>query len=228
MGVDIGKREEIPPQDLEEIAREKGWLYLEDAHGLCVYPEEVPLRFCGLSASIEISQPAESFVREFLKAIELSPELTDKQSLALELYNASHFESSLRARFVTLVAAVECLSARKKQASSVRNFVQGLIKQMKSSLEIPEKEDLVSRLGELKCQSISDSCRNLFTSYFGPEVAEEFGGFYRIRSKILHKGRVPKNINLGSETPKLDKLVSHLLLAIVTREKEKGRKGERC
>jgi hypothetical protein len=218
MGIDVGKDKSasVIGRSLREGAKYEGVLLLDDIHGLCVFPEDLPVRFVSISASVEIGQSAGKFVEEFLKAYELSPEFSSKQSLALELYSLSHFESSLRARFLTLISSVECLSSPEQKGESVIAHLDNLIDMTKQSLQCPETDSIISQLGDLKKESISSSCRKLIARYLGQDAAKLFNNCYDIRSKLVHKGDAPEGINLGVYTPQLDELVSQLIVAAVT------------
>lgn len=217
MGIDVGKDKARSGvgKVVKERAREMGVLLLDDVHGLCVFPEDMPVQFVSVSGSLVVGPSAAIFIEEFGKAYKMSPEFADKQSLAFELYSAAQFESSLRARFLTLVIAVECLASQEEQPQHVLDHLKELIRLTKGSFQGPEKKDIVNGLGRLKSESISKSCRKLVDQYLGPEAAKLFKYCYEARSKIVHDGASPEDFDLGSYAPKLDELVSRLLIAVV-------------
>lgn len=218
MGFDVGKDKATSGvgKIVKERAREKGIVLLDDVHGLSVFPEDMPVKFVSFGGSVVVGPSAAIFVEEFGKAYEMSPEFTDKQSLAFELYSAAQFESSLRARFLTLVIAVECLSSLEEQPQRVVNHVKELVALTKKSFKGPEKGRILSHLGELKKESISKSCRDLVGKHLGAEVAKLFEECYDARGKIVHDGEPPEGFDLGTYVPKLDELASQLLIAVVT------------
>lgn len=221
MGFDVGKDEargvitEYGKELLKKTRKMKEkTLLLNDIHGLCVYPEEksVDVRFASTSIQFRIGKSPTRFVEEFKKAYELNP--TDKQSLALELYNTSHFESSLRARFLTLVTAVECLCIQDEQPDPVVKYVETLIEQAKKSgIEAVQENSFLGRLGALKIESISKSCRRLVEKHLDVGAVDLFQECYDIRSDLSHDGKCQEGVDLGTYTPELDKLVSQLILA---------------
>jgi len=217
-GFDVGKDKATSGvgRVVKERAREMGIRLLDDVHGLSVFPEDKPVRFVCVSASVVIGKPATRFVEEFRKAYEISPEFTDKQSLAFELYSTAQFESSLRARFLTLVIAVECLSSQAEQPQHVLDHLKELMRLTKESLEGPERKDIVEGLGRLKRESISKSCTKLVDQYLGPDAVKLFTRCYNARSKIVHDGEPSEGFDLGSYANRLDELVSQLLIAVVT------------
>lgn len=213
MGVDVGKDEATSPvsKDVKANATEVGEV-LDDVHGLCVFPDYERVSFVSSSVSPLIATPSTTFVEEFTKAYELNPKLNDKQSLALEMYNLSHFESSLRAHFLMLATAVECLCFQDAQPDPVVGYVETLIEQaQKSGIEAVQDTSFLSRLGELKTESISKACRRLVEKHLDADAAALFQKCYRIRCDLSHDGKCSED--LGTYTPKLDKLVSQLVLA---------------
>lgn len=219
MGVDVGK--DIATSGvgkfLRDQAMEHGVQSLNDIHGLLVFPDDMPVNFIRVfSVKVIVGRPPEKFTEALIHGYELAPSLDQKIILALEMYSASHFESSLRARFLTLVTAVEVLADQEELDEEVRLHIENLIEETKrSNIPFGRKELLSSRLGQLKKESINSACKGLVTKYLDDESASQFTNYYSIRGKILHNGVVPKGVNLGSEVPKLDKMISQLLLAII-------------
>ncbi|MGB3478752.1 MAG: hypothetical protein WBB67_06295 [bacterium] len=218
IGVDIGedKADFTIGRFLKEKAEKSGIRLMEDIHGMCVSPEDMPVQWVLSELNATISTSYDKFVKTLTESIILVPEKFDeRQYLSLELYNASYFESSLPAQFLTLVSAVECLAKREQKETDVINHIEKLISYTRDSYTGPEKENLISRLGGLKKDSISSSCNKIVKHYLGRESMEYFCYCYGIRSKILHEGIPPTGIELGADAAKLNKLVSQLILKII-------------
>lgn len=218
VGIDVGKDTATSGAGkmVKDTMKAAGIKLLDDVHGLIVYPEDLPIRFASIRGELTVEKSSTTFIEALTKAYEIVFTLTDKQSLALELYNISRFESLHRARFLTLVTAVECLGSRAKQPEHIISYIDVLIEQTKGSLLDTEREHLVPRLRELKTESISRSCRNLVNEYLGQEAMKFFSTCYNIRSKLVHEGSTPKDTRLARDVLKLDELVSQLLLATIT------------
>lgn len=216
MGIDVGKDKATSGvgKKVKESGKEAGILLLNDVHGLSVFPEELPVRFVSVSARAVIGGSTEKFKREFCRAFESAWDLSSKQMLSLELYAASKFEVSLRARFLTLISAVEALVESQSEKPEIVGLLNCLIKIANNQLIEPDRGLLTSRLGDLKSKSISGLCKEFVEGYIGEEKAKLFSSAYGIRSKILHKGDVPAGIDLGSLCQKVDKLVSELIEAV--------------
>jgi Apea-like HEPN len=120
--------------------------------------------------------------------------LVDKKLLvSMELFAAARMEATPRARFVSLVSAVEPLLKQDRINSptleeAIRN-TQSLIGQA-DDLDEVTKDSLNSRLGELRRESISQSLRRLVAMHFpnSCHAATIARQAYDTRSKILHDG----------------------------------------
>ena len=218
IGIDVGKDKTnfYLGKIVKEKAKESGYCLIEDIHGLCVYPEDMPIKFVSGGVSVNIGTPDSMFIKEMINAFSLiNDNFQEKQHLSLELYNLSHFESSLRTQLLILVSAVECLVNRGPKSNDIINYINELIECTKKNYEGSEKDGLVSRLGELKRDSISESCNKLVEDYLGKESMKFLNKCYEIRSKISHEGKIPKEVDLGIDVPELDKLVSQLITKII-------------
>jgi hypothetical protein len=221
IGIDTGKDRATSGvgKVLIDRAKDEGIHLLNDVHGLSVYSEDMPVRFVAVTGSMVIGTPASKFIEEFSKIYKLALEFTDKQSLAIELYNLSHFEASLRARFLSLVSAIECISSPEKLPLPIIAHLDKMIELTKTAINGSEGTNLIDRLRELRRESISRACRKLVESSLGPEAMKLFKTCYDARSKLTHEGRIPKNVDLGTYVPKLDQLVSQLICAVVVGSK---------
>lgn len=141
--------------------------------------------------------------------------------MAFELYGLSHFESAPRARFVTLISAIETISETKPRNAEALKHVERLIKfTHNSGLPRSEINSLLGHLGWLKRESISKAGRDLVgtllesNEYGGEQAKDFFQHCYNLRSELLHGGK-PKDdtVNLGLLVVHLDHLVADLLVA---------------
>jgi hypothetical protein len=77
---------------------------LNDQPGLMVYQDSGNTRFASIGPGrVTIGRPLDRFLIGVQRSIAKAPTLLPKQILALELYSASKFERSLRARFLVLI-----------------------------------------------------------------------------------------------------------------------------
>jgi len=215
-GIDTGEDEVVMGlgKDVKKKAKEQGFNVLDDIHGLCTFSEQLPVKvLSGFPPSLIVSSSEKIFVDELITVYGVNPSLSEKQILALDLYNLSRFESSLRARFVTLITAVEALSTRGKRTEPELAYLNILIELTKrTDLDSSQKKSLLESLTNLKQEGIAKACRKLVESRLNNVAVKSFQDYYEIRSKILHSGKTPEGVSLGSVTKGLDKLVSDLLV----------------
>lgn len=219
MGIDVGddKSTNCFFKPIIDAAKAEGYTLLNDVHGVIAYEEDIPIIFGSLNATILIGNPSNRFTEVLTKAYIENPELTLKQTLALELYGMSHFESSLRARFLTLVSAIESLVQRNLRPKEVQDFLVEIRNLTQTSkLSDPEKQSLLKALNELSFNSTTRLCKQLLKRYqksLRRDAIDFLRECYDIRSRILHDGQQPQGVDLGTKVPELDKFVSQLLIA---------------
>jgi len=227
IGADAGKDTSnfyINPTIVKKFFEEKGVGFIQNIHGLSVYEDVKPIKtISSHPPSLVCPSKAEIFlsnVRDFALS---SKKLTDKLRLALELYGASHYEKSERARFLTQVLGVESLLVVSKRSEKEQNIVDSLIKSVNESELIDnEKQSLVGSLNWLYYKSISQSLKELARKYIGDKIynklsAEKFiSKCYNARNMLVHTGAVNENkFNIGSLAAQLDVFLSDLLSAIL-------------
>lgn len=162
------------------------------------------------------SKPLDSFVEKFKKAVALSDKLKDKQSLALEFYNMSFFESSKRAGYISLFNAVEVLAKRGKRqlSETIEIYLQKLEENInKSGLCKQDKNFFLGPLGGFRKESNTEACKKLIEGNMGVDHALLFEIHQKIRHGLLHEGKIPDNFNAKSK--ELRNIVSSLLQKIL-------------
>lgn len=229
MGFDLGKDKAmggVTRHIMDKVSEKNGIKLLNDVHGLCVYDAAICTKFASASATASIGTQASRFIEEFTKSYSQRLDLTDKELLAFELYSSSHFESSARARFLTLVMAIETLLKPKPKSTAAQKLVEHF-RQMTndSKLEVSERESLLGSLHWLHDESISKTGRDLVEqhlqgrSYSRKEAKDFFTHCYNLRSELVHEGRFKdKTTNIGTLVAELEKMVADLLCKIVCGE----------
>ena len=192
-------------------AREKGIELRPDYNGLEVYPDWSSIRFVSIEMRAVVSGPLDAFLDSFAKAYRGNPTVDEDVSLALELFGLSFFESSLRARFVTLISAMESAVHTKPRSSEAQQQVAALIEATESStLAESEKKTLVAALRNLKRESITSACRTFVERHGRPGDAEVWQKCHNARHKMVHEGQAPHE--LPALLPDLESLARRVLL----------------
>lgn len=193
---------------------------LDDRYGLCVYPEVPNLTFISVPNVHLLGSTPQKLLKDFIKKnISSISNIDDRLSLALEIYQGIFFEYSDRAKFLILINVIECLSSQEKQPANIIALTDKLIKHAKESLQHDESQSYISSLGKLKYESIFNSCHKLIEKHLDLESAKYFKDFYKIRSKMLHKGEISSEKEMHKQLNKLRFIVDELLKNIISMAK---------
>ncbi len=192
-----------------------------DLHGLNVYPEDPPPVFvCGRAEAV-VAKAFSRFEDSLCRAHEAYP-LCPRLELALELYARSHFETTSRTRFISLINAIEALANPRERSEKACRVVENLLELVKSAHELDEedRQAMLGSLGRMRNESIGQACRRLAeecggkTTYGKMGAAQFFSWCYAVRSKLLHQGDLPESDEaLRKSVNELDRMVADLLVA---------------
>jgi hypothetical protein len=177
---------------------------------------EEGILYFGGSGIVSFIKPLDNFLEDFSKAVELSDKLEDKQSLALEFFNISLFESSPRAGYISLITAIEVLAeggVRDLSTAEERCIEKLKVQIDDCELGDRDKNFLKKYMEKLRKETRSESCRNLIKDNLGESQAKVFNKHYRIRSALLHGGIAQDNFE--KEMKELREIVSNLLINIL-------------
>lgn len=220
MGTDVGRDHATSSwaTSIQDAVREQQGRQLRDiVHGLDVFPEDPPITHLEISMTGTSTLSLNNFPEKIAQEATRIKPLPPKQSLALELYNLSHFEPDTKVRFLNLVTIIEVLADRGRKAKGIRDKIDELMRSVRTSeLSCEEKDSLTSGLGNLKRESISAACRRMIAERRGEEAAQHIAACYEARSELLHDGKTsrPHVHDLG----RLDEIVRHVLLAVIRAE----------
>lgn len=179
---------------LEMMQQHANQPVLPDQPGVMVFKTEPPPVFVSAGFEVAVSRAAANFERVFAYALTHPRELTDRDSLSLDLYGASYFEISPHAKFLTLVMAVEALLEPQPRPDPVRAHVAELIRFTETSAALPQnrKESLCGSLRWLLNESIGQAGRRLARerlgtkTYGGLSGPKFFDRVYSLRSNLVH------------------------------------------
>ncbi|MCH9050669.1 MAG: hypothetical protein IIA72_06255 [Proteobacteria bacterium] len=145
--------------------------------------------------------------------------------LASEIYSHSHFESSLKSRFLGQMTVLEVLSERPQQPSCLQDRIDRwaieIEEARRRSRDPDEKrslERLTSRIHGLKEESITESVRIIVRKALAyledtkaSELVSRIGPLYGIRSGMVHG----TSVDLGQSPAQLQEIVSKTLSAVM-------------
>lgn len=220
IGVDLGARSPqavVTRSGLQWMGEKVGERVLQDSAGLMVFESTPVPKFVSVGTmSVQLIRPAKRFESCFQAAID--HDLSPRERLSVELFNASFFESSIDARFLTLMIAVEALLQPATREQHSKDHVDRLIALTRDALGIDddEKESLLGSLRFLRKDSISRTGRNLANAmlagrqYMELPPDEFFKHCYKLRSSLVH-GSAPRREDIANAVSRLADFVSDLL-----------------
>lgn len=198
---------------------------LEDVHGIQIYNANQKTQFLAgprYPVKIHLRNCAEDVLTDINNFLSQDIQLTNKDLLALELYNASDFEMTTRTRFLLLMLSIETLIEPGKKSEKAQSLIDELKENVSNrDIDQVEKEVLLTGLSGLKDQSITMRGRNLANKYLNPtnkysnlNPDEFFSKCYKARSKLVHSGNDEdvKDVIASLEVFVRDLLVSKLLI----------------
>lgn len=223
IGVDVGRdSSDFVPTNYwkEQVRQNTGKEIHKDLHGLTVYPEQPPAILVYGSVTPTVARSFERFEKSFARAYTASS-VSPRLELALQLYARSHFETSVRTRFLSLISAVEAIAVQQTRSEKVSELVDELTKLVQAAeVEPCDRKAMLSSVARLEYESIGQACRRVVKShltnavYGEKEAVQFFKRCYDVRSNLLHEGDVPDSTQvLRGLVDKLDRLVADLLVA---------------
>jgi hypothetical protein len=132
--------------------------------------------------------------------------------LSLELYCTAQMEMNERARFLTVVSALEPLAKQHGLGPEVCQFVDHTLASLAGTKEISEnlRESLAGRLHQLREESVRQALFRLCQSWFPgkTDVRKRLDRAYALRSELLHEGKLgDPDTDLLTETSYISKIL---------------------
>jgi hypothetical protein len=114
--------------------------------------------------------------------------------LSMELYCAAFLELNERARFVTVVSALEPLANQESLGPEVSAFVDEALAVLDKTQGLQDgvRASLRGRLSQLRQESVRQALLRLSASWFPQreDVRQRIDRAYALRSELLHEGRL--------------------------------------
>jgi hypothetical protein len=226
IGADFGVRSPKPGTAtsylLDKLKTEAGARVLNDKYGLDVFETEPTPRFLKMGGlNCTIGTNCETFERTFSESANRIGQMTESEAVAFSLFNSSFFADYSDARFLLLMMSIEALIDVRPRQEQALAFVDSLVQQAKAA-QMPEsdKRSIISSLGFLKCESISQAGRRLVSERLGDRAylmkppPKFFTHCYDLRSRLVHGlAPFPSREEIGEQAATLEVFVSDLLTA---------------
>lgn len=200
LGADFGSRAPKSvwtDHGLDWLEQQTGARVLNSVHGLMVYETEPKPKFAKTEAKAVRGVDLVTFSRTFKEAASLNLSLTDRDFLALSLFNASFFQQSGDSRFLLLMMAIEAMLEPPPRSDAAQDHVKSLIAATRqANISQTEKNSMIGALRWLNYESISRTGRQFVQKILGERVyrnmtAPDFFTYcYTLRSNLVH-GNMP-------------------------------------
>jgi hypothetical protein len=134
--------------------------------------------------------------------------------LACDLYTDSFFEKSLEASFITLIGVLEVLKDQDSVSPNATQLIDHWLINV-HHLESTEAESLRGQLGHMKQISIRRGIGKVVGRHLGQDRAREVQKLYTVRSKLMHNGERPTDLedNLRYTQLTVRELLASILLS---------------
>lgn len=191
-----------------EDFKNEGTILHNDNFGTTIYEYEEgqTIRYGGFSGNPVFLCNVNKFNEYFISCLEKG-KIDERVLLGLKIINETRLMHNILARYVLIMSCIECVANRLPVSSVTKTKINELLKIIKDCDEWNEKQNLMSALGKLKKESISQACYRTISDVLGDEKGQEFKYHYVNRSKIIHEGIVPKDLDIECEEPKLRNLI---------------------
>ena len=223
MGADVGLKPSssvITDQGIKYFEAQTNNRVLQGGLGLKVYETEPRPIFMKPSVIYKVLNPISKLVEALNYAIENPRTLSDKEKIALQLFNTSFFENAIEARFLTLIMAIEVLLEFQPRPEIVQTHINNLINltENNESIEKAQKDSLIGSLKWLLNESINQAGRRVANAKLNGKLYNDmtptkfFTHCYDLRCKLVH-GSVPfpSSNEIGALLSQLEIFVSDLL-----------------
>jgi len=227
LGADFGARAGkswFTKEGLELVSGKTGRPALNDVHGLMVYERTTRphLIFASMRGDMVRGVNLNQFLSAFESALNRPREISDRERVALELFNASFFQESVDGRFLLLMSGIEALIEQLPRSDGIIEVVRTLQSQVDAAVHLMEveKDSLKAGLGQLKRESIGQAGRRLIRDKIGSRSFDDvpadelFGRCYGLRSRLVHGDLpFPSREDVNTLVAQLEVMFSDLLSA---------------
>jgi len=225
LGADFGSRAAkswFTEASLALISKNIGRPALNDVHGMMVYDRTAmpQVVFTSMQGDMIRGVAVEQFLTVFETALSRSRDIDDRERVALELFNASFFQTSVDSRFLLLMSSLEALIVQRPRSEEVRTFVRTLTATIEAAdgIDATERNALKQGVGQLQRESIGQAGRRLVSEsldgriYEGMTPSDFFSRCYQLRSRLVHGDLpFPTREDVSAVVAKLEVMLSDLL-----------------
>ena len=225
LGADFGSRAAksgVTEAGLSLISKNTGRPVLNDVHGMVVYDRTAmpQVAFISMQGDMIRGVAVEQFLTVFETVLSRPREIDDRERVALELFNASFFQTSEDSRFLLLMSGLEALIVQRPRSEAVCIFLRTLSETIEAAhgIDAMERDALKQGVGQFRRESIGQAGRRLVSEALDGRTYKEmtpsdfFDRCYRLRSRLVHGDLpFPTREELSGVVAQLEVMLSDLL-----------------
>lgn len=223
VGVDLGKDQvgmrfstsvhSAIEQAAEKSTGEKAQV-LPDVHGVLVFEEHSKPVFLGGSGRGVVGRNASAVLETLREVVTVASAIQPSLRLAIEVFNSSPFESTPRARFLSLITCIEVLAVRAPRDSESLAVIDKIVASIEESkLGIEESQKLRAGVEGLRRESIRSACDRLVSAHGTGGDLGTWSRAYSLRHRLVHAG--VESYQLQELLSQLEQVVRRVLLSSV-------------
>jgi hypothetical protein len=226
IGADFGARAPksgFTKHGLAKFGESAGRELLNDVHGIMVFPTEIAPAFLSTSSpSVVIGRTSSDFIEALSSSKQGSIPLSDRVTLAFDVFSSSFLEGSQDARLLTLMMALEILITQLPRPQDSATLVNSFIELTRNSSNIieSERDSILGSLGWLLKESVSQAGRRYVKDRLGnmeymDMLCEKFFDHcYSIRSALIHGHEpFPTRAEVSMAAANLETMVADIIAA---------------
>jgi hypothetical protein len=240
VGADFGERSpsmQVTAKGLEYFADLLGAAkpVAQDSYGVSVYSAVRGAGYLRMSPpDLMVTKSLEKLTAALSRFTGSVVQLSDREEVAFQFFNASFSQADADARFFLLMTAIESLMEPKSRPQQAVKHVEKMINETSGNGDLSESDrtSMITALGFLKNDSIRQTGRQLVAErlgdrlYDGRRAERFFVECYDLRSRLVHGLEpIPTWADVNRANGTLEVFVSDLLTRPWESDREGGEEG---
>lgn len=175
-----------------------------------------------ISGYLTVGRSQQSILDSLQEGLSRLPNPDPKLLLSLEIFCSAPLEGSERARFISLVSALEPLADPRDQSQAEIDFIHRCTRALREedAIDSEAKTSLEARLLLLRKESISRALRRMTASALpgNEEAVRIVRTAYDLRSQLIHEGLPDdRDVDLAAEARGISDVIRHIYRGMLKR-----------
>jgi len=223
--VDVGHKNQATLQTsdaVKEAFSANGIAFIDDVHGVDVYPTDMATMTMGLEAAASVRSSVAPLAEEANRIFSEAGRLDEIHRNAVLMLNAARLNNEPLAKLVFAVGAVEMLAgAAKPKWSNAQSIALAALRVdvlKHDGLAPTEAEEVAGAIERLHAVGVMEGCRRLIRGVGLEALLRPWAALYGKRSAILHGSEPAINAELGTLADTAEQICSRIVLAAVAQQ----------